>query len=511
MDAATGKAFGISIHKIMEKIMKNSDFSRRDFFKTLGIAGGISLLGTSAEAQIKLKYILRKRCKDAGAIIRKSFKTLTAAELTAYKTGVTVMKSRPLTDPTSWGYQAAIHGTFNTPVQTAWNSCQHNTTFFMSWHRMYLCFFERILRKASGNPNFGLPYWNYSDSADANARFLPSAFRSPANATNPLYDSTRSAALNAGTGQLSAGAVSLASVLPGPVGFYPFSGNINGTPHGVVHGSIGGDMGLFETAGLDPIFWLHHCNIDRLWNKWLAGGGGRSNPPASDTAWHNTNFTFFDEDGNQVQMKGADIVDAANSSCRSCYDEETVFTIWDLVRIRYRYLDILIGIYPKPIILDIRRLRFEIEFNEKARTFVAQSRKTSLPEDELNFRLNFEDVKADKPVEFYYEVYLNLPENVTDPDYRSEFYAGNLSFFGADSHTKMAGMAGMDHGEKEPLKFGVNVTDALKRSKITGVGKLSVTLIPTGLVTRDEKRLPIKSDAKISIGKISLVVQEREK
>lgn len=487
--------------------MTDSNFSRRDFIKGLGIAGGVSLLGATAGAQILPKFIFQKRCKDAGAIVRKSFKTLTAAELTAYKNGVAAMKARPLSDPTSWGYQAAIHGTFNTPVQTAWNTCQHNTTFFLSWHRMYLCFFERILRKASGNPNFGLPYWNYSDSADPNARYLPSAFRTPANATNPLYDGTRSASLNNGSAQLSAGSVSLASVIPGPIGFYPMSTNINGTPHGAVHVSIGGDMGAFETAGLDPIFWLHHCNIDRLWNKWLKGGGGRSNPPASDTAWHNTLFTFFDENGAQVQMKGADIVDAAHSDCRSCYDEETVFVIWELPKVRFIYRDILLGYYRKPIVLDPKRLRFELELTDKAREAFANALKAK-PEEDLNFRLSFEDVKADKPVEFYYEVYINLPDMATEPDYKSEYYAGNISFFGADSR---GSMAGMNHKEMEPLKFSVNVSEAIKRAKLSGAGKLSITLVPTGLVTKDEKRLPVRSDAKITVGQITLSLEQREK
>jgi tyrosinase len=34
---------------------------------------------------------------------------------------------------------------------------------------------------------------------------------------------------------------------------------------------VGGPTGLmsaFDTAPLDPIFWLHHCNIDRLWEVW---------------------------------------------------------------------------------------------------------------------------------------------------------------------------------------------------------------------------------------------------
>jgi tyrosinase len=29
-------------------------------------------------------------------------------------------------------------------------------------------------------------------------------------------------------------------------------------------------------AALDPIFYLHHCNIDRMWAVW--NGGGKANP-----------------------------------------------------------------------------------------------------------------------------------------------------------------------------------------------------------------------------------------
>jgi tyrosinase len=484
--------------------MKHSNFSRRHFLKNIGIVGGFSLLGSAAAAQTQLKWLLKKRCQDAGAIIRKSFKTLTAAELTAFKNGVAVMKSRGANDPTSWTYQAAIHGTVTTPVQTAWNTCQHNTTFFLSWHRMYICFFERILRKASGLPSLGLPYWNYSEATDPNARFLPAAFRSPANSSNPLYDPTRNAAINAGTAQLAASAVSLASVLPGPTGFYPFSSNINGTPHGNVHIGIGGDMTQFATAGLDPIFWLHHCNIDRLWNRWLAGGGGRSNPPASDTTWQNTNFTFFDEFGVPVQMKGSDLV-TISCFCRSCYDEEAEFVIWEPLSLSSQFVDIAIGVYRKPTVLEAKPLRFVIDLNDKAKELFARVPQAAKPENELNFELNFEGVKADKPVDFFYEVYLDLPENAAEPNYKMESYAGNLSLFGADHQHST------EHGEKEPLKFGVNVTDAVKRLKNLGAAQtISVTLVPAGLVSKDEKRLPIRSDAKVSVEQITLSAQERK-
>jgi tyrosinase len=46
-------------------------------------------------------------------------------------------------------------------------------------------------------------------------------------------------------------------------------------------------MSAFETAARDPIFWLHHANLDRLWEEWLALEG-RSDPSASD--WRNERF-----------------------------------------------------------------------------------------------------------------------------------------------------------------------------------------------------------------------------
>ena len=57
-------------------------------------------------------------------------------------------------------------------------------------------------------------------------------------------------------------------------------------PHNVVHSALGGLMGDPDTAAQDPIFWLHHANVDRLWNHWIQQGGGRADP--SDAAWLNT-------------------------------------------------------------------------------------------------------------------------------------------------------------------------------------------------------------------------------
>lgn len=42
-------------------------------------------------------------------------------------------------------------------------------------------------------------------------------------------------------------------------------------------------MGDPVTAALDPIFWLHHANIDRLWEVWLGDNAEHVNP--TDAKW----------------------------------------------------------------------------------------------------------------------------------------------------------------------------------------------------------------------------------
>ena len=74
------------------------------------------------------------------------------------------------------------------------------------------------------------------------------------------------------------------------------------------------------TAANDPIFYLHHANIDRLWKRWLDQGGGRQNP-LNDTTWMNTAFGFFDEKGLQVQLSGKDILDTVGQ-LNYCYADD---------------------------------------------------------------------------------------------------------------------------------------------------------------------------------------------
>ncbi len=70
-------------------------------------------------------------------------------------------------------------------------------------------------------------------------------------------------------------------------------------------------MGAVRTAATDAVFWIHHAHIDRLWNLWLAQGGGRGNP-LGDAPWKAHKNTFFDECCQPVTMTGCQVIRAAN-------------------------------------------------------------------------------------------------------------------------------------------------------------------------------------------------------
>jgi len=230
-------------------------------------------------------------------------------EMSALRRGIEVMRTRPDTDPTSYTYQARIHGIERggapAPFGAPWGTCRHVSNDFLTWHRLYLHFFERIVREASGDPNFALPYWDYSVPGQ---NTLPAAFRQQF--ANPLFEARRNAGINAGNpiNPLVASSAQAMQALRFERPF--FSAALENQPHNIIHVEIGGAMGDPATAGEDPIFWLHHANIDRLWSRWVASGNGRSNP--TDFATLNAPFPFADERGQIVTARGADALDTSN-------------------------------------------------------------------------------------------------------------------------------------------------------------------------------------------------------
>jgi tyrosinase len=263
------------------------------------------------------------------------------AALVKLENGIRLMKDETKfgkTHPFSYFYQAGFHGVRNNgdtnkdniinalfanasaeeiaSAKSVWNTCvNHYGTYeettalrqwFLPWHRMYIYYFERIVRHVLGDKSFMLPYWNWSDPTK---RALPPPFLVN---TSSLYNVTRYSAddvlkftANVASGerfdkfskdnkrwQQEFG-------LPGCVAeadYFIFSEETIEHPHGAVHVRVGTDMLSVKAAAYDPIFWLHHANVDRLWTIWCNSSGPdkakHANPDKPD--WQAKEFSFFD-------------------------------------------------------------------------------------------------------------------------------------------------------------------------------------------------------------------------
>ena len=423
------------------------------------------------------------------AAVRLNVDDLNAQQIDDLRKGVTLMQSRPESDPASWIYQANIHGSpSGTGAQPAWDSCQHGGWFFLSWHRMYLYYMEKILRdavrEATGDPGreFSLPYWNYSDSTKAHARSIPLAYRQPADGSNVLFVSNRNRVMNLG-GQLQESAVSLRNLgfvnFSSPAGSSrSFGGQRSGpghslrpvspfeiTPHGVIHMGIGGGMASFGLAARDPVFWLHHANIDRLWERWLSLGDGRSNPTGTQGhPWLMETFDFFDVDtGSFVTMTGADVV---NTSSQLGYTYDSLEGDPGGVNEPLRVTRISEQVVAQEVVLADRE--FDVVVAEDPVTIEVQLEvEPGEPSGELIMDL-YAAVVESVP-EGHYEVYVNLAEGEA-PTYPSPTYLGNMAFFGAVPL------------ESVHFQFSLSETEQHLKSNDAWDGSLSVTVAKTGPV-----------------------------
>ena len=434
---------------------------------------------------------------NTDVFVRQDSATLTNRQIDAYARGVRVMKSRPVTDPTSWLYQANMHGTTDTPELALWNTCQHGNFFFPSWHRMYLYWFERIVRAASGDPDFTLPYWNWSN---ATTRAIPLAFRRPAERNNPLFVAARNPDINEGgllpfsavqiwqafgfenfTSEPGSGQSFAGQFVDAPVHLGSPHGQLESRPHDIVHLLIGGDTGWMsdpKLAARDPIFWFHHSNMDRLWDRWLNLNQGRMN--SDSETWLDTPFNFFDENGNQVTQIGREIVDTA-AQLNYVYDDDPgplplppPVGPTPAATIQSQATEVqTLGVSTQtPVVLNGRTVRVNIAVPGEARSRLIDAARGS---GNSSLLLNLDDIQFERAPGVFYEIYLNLPDG-DRADARGPHFAGTLAVFGMKVH----------HGEgsHEPIKQTVDLrgsATALQARGKWGEGDVTVTFVPRGL------------------------------
>jgi tyrosinase len=361
---------------------------------------------------------------------------------------------------------------------------------------MYVYYFERICRRVLGDESFTLPYWNYSSGSTV----LPARFRDP---SSPLFRAARNPGPNRGDPLLNPGepanTFSAGDALARPVynriGVAAgFNDLLDRRPHGLVHTTIGTDrgMGAVPWAAQDPIFWLHHCNIDRIWATW--NNAGRTNP--TDSAWLNRGFTFADENSRAVTAFVRDF--SATLALGYGYDR---FEPMPAATSSEASED-------DPLIPSARRAAMNTQTHKAApsggialgaQTIKVTLRPTARTSGESEgedghakrLYLVLRNYRANTQPGIIYHVYLALPAGVSGHA-AEQHYVGPMSFFDAVPHGH--------HGVGAGRTTSFDVTDVAERLRAAGLltGHPSVTIAPAGE--------PATASQPI-IGEISLVEQ----
>ena len=462
--------------------------------------------------------------------------------LSWYAKAVQAMQALPITNPRSWRYQAAIHDYAlgadplavpgeQLPSESEqgrfWRQCQHNSWFFLPWHRMYLHHFETIVAAhvvaLGGPPGWALPYWNYS--RDSMSRRLPPAFRQQvvAGAANPLFVADRSPLANAGQDFAEDNDVALESTLSAtPFANSPFAaqpgfggpqtafnhgsgpiGMLEFVPHGLMHGAVAGDfgwMGAFNTAALDPIFRLHHANIDRLWEVWLRRDPANQNP--AQALWRTgVRFEFRAVDGNAVGMVSTDVLDTTAQPLDYSYEDVSdplgvleSATAGSLESMAKDSMPEMVGATHAPIILGDDSKHATIPTALPPASQLESARPPRI-------YLHIENLTSPRRAPAY-DVYLGVPAGA-DPKAHPDKRAGRLSTFGlAEASASDGPNAGS--GLTQSLEV-TRLVQRLREEPGWSESELGIAFVP---VTRGEATLESAHRGnQVRVGRVSLYVK----
>jgi len=175
---------------------------------------------------------------------------------------------------------------------------QHTNARLLPWHRIFLYLFEEALHNY--HPDVCVPYWDWTKSEEQQfpnwlTAVLPTV-HTPTRTINVIRSPGSGGAL-----------ASIASATPGAMAkttYDEFSALINGI-HGAVHIWVGGTMSDASVSPADPVFWLHHGNLDRLWWDWYnSPQGNHQNPPLTGSDALMDPWTYTEPDTRDIGSLG---------------------------------------------------------------------------------------------------------------------------------------------------------------------------------------------------------------
>lgn len=244
---------------------------------------------------------------SASVVTRKNESTLPSEERKRFVDAV-----REMMRTGSYQNMAAIHANMRNNMHGSMGRLGLNR--FLSWHRRFLLAFEQELRKVDAQltgatvSDLGIPYWRWSNNHDFPSWLLDVT---PAFGSGGIGSNVEPRAIGAdGTlptiahvnqmmNNYSASFDGSRRRFGGANEYEKFTFCLEGwaddlPAHNHVHAWVGGVMNNTSHSPADPIFWLHHCEIDRLWWIWQQAHAN-SHPSVSRdqlqlTPWIESNY-----------------------------------------------------------------------------------------------------------------------------------------------------------------------------------------------------------------------------
>lgn len=145
-----------------------------------------------------------------------------------------------------------MHGSMSGPVGYA---------RFLYWHRAYLIECELALKEI--NENITIPYWDWLNSITVPKGLMHMPIRGVSRNQGTI-DFTDESEITRVMGQGT---------------FDDFVFDLEVYPHNNGHNWVGGVMSHPMDSPTDPLFYMHHANIDRIWSEWQAKQGNENKKP----------------------------------------------------------------------------------------------------------------------------------------------------------------------------------------------------------------------------------------
>jgi len=455
------------------------------------------------------------------------------------------MRKMNCADPLSWYMQGAIHGapshknifcdtvSYLEATNEAWHNCTHDygsldldwdeaRLHFYSWHKVYLDHFEEAVRYLTKKPEFSLPYWEYDNP---NYQTLPDLL---VDTTSSLYEAYRNKNLNDG-GKIETDKYNdndyCIPDFTDPINafesksFELFTKHLENVPHNRIHVYVGTGIAPTEPdpiggkksgymlqmySPMDPVFWIHHANIDRLYEKWfikkiddkLSNGGRPTKHEFTNRVWKykffkpgETTLTHYDDNLENVFDMVYGVQDYAydmfidSGAYNKTYEDKVADAIrtkkWDTNQF-YFDEDHIVATNNKDIKIGAAGSIF---FTISPLYSLARN----LQDEEIKRRVWLLDIDVKfkiAPTESF-TVKIQDKKNYDDNVVCSRKVAGVMSFFGAGHTHSISEDAGVDHdhaGNIQETRFLFDLTDEIDFQSFSG--DLEIEIIPDNIKDR---------------------------